>query len=159
MNLDLFVSIVNQDIFVSKLLLLISHDSTSSSYAAALHLCHISVPMTYLCNHVILLHLNHTLYLCFISATKPYLSLCHILHRCHTLFLCHPSASMPYPVPMPYPAPMPHFVSMLYPAYMLYPCICAIPLHHALLMSVLYSASMLYPVSVPYPASVPYLCA
>lgn len=157
LNLDLFVSIVNQGIFVSKLLLLISHDSTSSSHAVALHLSHISVPMTYLCNQVILLHLRHTLHLCHISATMLYLSLCHILpcfhaiplpichilYPCHTLHLCHIS----------YPCSTLHIcytrASVLYLCTMLYPFLCCILHLYHTPTSMLYLGTYALPISVP----------
>lgn len=72
LELDIFVSIVNQSTFVSKLLLLIAHDTLLSSYTVALHcaiplhLCHTpaSIPYaastSYPCIYIIPLYLFHT---------------------------------------------------------------------------------------------------
>lgn len=136
LNIDLFVSIVNQNLFVSQLLLLIPYDSMSSFYGVA----HISVYITYPYIYVSPVSTSYPssmLYLCIYNIHLHLCSthLCAIFCICAiTLHLCHTFVSMPYPVSVQYPA------STSYPASMLYLCTYALP------------------ISVPYSISVLYLC-
>lgn len=108
----------------------------SSSYAVSLDLCHISAPMTSPCIYVILLHLRHTLHLCYTSlhlhhtsAPVLYPSLCYILH------LYHNPVSMPYLCVYAIPCIC---AAYLYLCHTLHLCYTSAPMPHLSLCHILY---------------------